>query len=82
MKDALKKTSKSGDGEKRIWSLAENHNPTPPLNLLPSSYRNIAVYCHVIGWISCTVKNSKFRWYRGNMRFRPDCMGRKRFFIA
>lgn len=29
MKDALKKTSKSGDGEKRKWSSAENHTPLP-----------------------------------------------------
>lgn len=55
-KHALKKTSKSGDGEQKKWSSAENHTPTLPLNLLLSCYRNIAGLCPVIGELSCTDK--------------------------
>jgi len=58
-----------------MWSPAESHIPSPASNLLLSCCGNTGVPFALRKNEMYRFCAGKFRWYRGNMRFRPYLVG-------
>ncbi len=64
-----------------MWSPAESHIPSPASNLLLSCCGNTGVPFALRKNEMYRFYAGKFRWYRGNMCFRPYLVGTRAHFF-